>query len=157
MAPLDGQQVLQRLAEMPIGTWSYASEDPSVRHAGPMAQDFYGAFGLGANDTHIATIDADGVALAAIQGLYKTVQEQNTVMLEQNTRISTLEADNTALKVQNTALEAQNRAFEQRLSALEAGGNGAEPARTAPSVGLVGLMVLGVAGVVLTRRLTIGH
>ena len=37
---------------------------------GPMAQDFYAAFGLGEDDTHISTVDADGVALAAIQGLY---------------------------------------------------------------------------------------
>ena len=34
-----------------------------------MGQDFHAAFGLGATDKGIATVDADGVALAAIQGL----------------------------------------------------------------------------------------
>ena len=34
-----------------------------------MAQDFHRAFGLGDRETEIVTIDADGVALAAIQGL----------------------------------------------------------------------------------------
>jgi len=35
-----------------------------VLHLGPVAQDFHAAFGLGADDKHIATVDADGVALA---------------------------------------------------------------------------------------------
>ena len=38
---------------------------------GPMAQDFYKAFGLGLDNKHITTIDEGGVALAAIQGLYR--------------------------------------------------------------------------------------
>ena len=45
-------------------------------HLGPTAQDFYGAFGLGDDDKSIATIDLDGVSLAAIQGLYELSQEQ---------------------------------------------------------------------------------
>ena len=35
---------------------------------GPMAQDFYAAFGLGNSDKSIGLLDASGVALAAIQG-----------------------------------------------------------------------------------------
>ncbi len=42
---------------------------------GPMAQDFYAAFGLGIDDKHIVTVDADGVAFAAIQGLYELIEE----------------------------------------------------------------------------------
>jgi hypothetical protein len=38
-----------------------------VRHIGPMAQDFYAAFGVGEDDRHITSIDEDGVALAAIK------------------------------------------------------------------------------------------
>ena len=33
---------------------------------GPMAQDFHAIFGLGEDDTHIASLDASGVALAAV-------------------------------------------------------------------------------------------
>jgi trimeric autotransporter adhesin len=33
-----------------------------------MAQDFHAAFQVGDDDKHITTVDADGVALAAIQG-----------------------------------------------------------------------------------------
>jgi Skp family chaperone for outer membrane proteins len=42
-----------------------------------MAQDFRAAFGLGPDDVHIADLDVGGVALAAIQGLYAQVQEEN--------------------------------------------------------------------------------
>ena len=43
---------------------------------GPMAQDFRAAFGLGETEKGISTIDADGVALAAIQGLNAKVDER---------------------------------------------------------------------------------
>jgi hypothetical protein len=66
---VDGHQVLDRLVAMPIGWWNYKAQSADVRHIGPTAQDFRAAFGLGRGDATIATIDADGVALAAIQGL----------------------------------------------------------------------------------------
>ena len=47
------------VAALPLSTWSYKSQDKSVRHLGPMAQDFRAAFGVGENDT-ITTVDADG-------------------------------------------------------------------------------------------------
>jgi trimeric autotransporter adhesin len=68
--------LLDRLAHIPMQTWNYKAQAASIRHIGPMAQDFYSAFNIGEDDTHITAIDADGVSLAAIQGLYKVVQEQ---------------------------------------------------------------------------------
>ncbi len=56
---------------LPISKWSYKVEDGSVRHIGPMAQDFAAAFGLGSDDRSIGTVDADGVALAAMQALLR--------------------------------------------------------------------------------------
>jgi hypothetical protein len=96
---VDGQEVLVRLGEIPITTWNYQSQNPSIRHIGPMAQDFYAAFGVGEDDRHISTLDADGVALAATQGLYQLVQEQ---------------------EAQIAALQQQNADLEARLAALEA-------------------------------------
>ncbi len=61
--------VLAKVLALPIATWSYRTQDASIRHLGPMAQDFRAAFGLGDDEKTIATVDADGVALAAIQGL----------------------------------------------------------------------------------------
>ena len=56
-------QVLERLVDkVPISHWSY--EGDTVRHMGPMAQDFFDAFGLGGDRRLISSIDADGVAIA---------------------------------------------------------------------------------------------
>ncbi len=69
VARIDDADVLDKVATLPITTWSYVSER-GVRHVGPMAQDFYAAFGVGADDRHITSIDEDGVALAAIKALH---------------------------------------------------------------------------------------
>jgi len=70
---IDPLEVLERLTALPMQTWAYTN-NPSVRHLGPVSQDFHAAFGLGADDRHIATVDADGVALAAIQGLHQKLE-----------------------------------------------------------------------------------
>jgi hypothetical protein len=70
IVPLDGDAVLARIARLPVSEWSYRTEDPRVRHVGPMAQDFYAAFHLGEDDRHITSIDEDGIALAAIKALH---------------------------------------------------------------------------------------
>ena len=93
--PVNAQAVLEKVAALPLSTWNYKSQDTTVRHIGPMAQDFKGAFGVGETDTGIATIDADGVALAAIQGLNQKLHE--------------------ALR----RAEAENAALKQRLQAIE--------------------------------------
>jgi hypothetical protein len=66
---LDGEDVLTKLAAMPIRTWSYKAQGDRIRHAGPTAQDFAAAFGLGEDPLRIGTADADGIALRAIQAL----------------------------------------------------------------------------------------
>ncbi|MFO1303334.1 MAG: tail fiber domain-containing protein [Burkholderiales bacterium] len=68
-AQIDAGGVLERVLRMPVAEWSYKS-NPSVRHIGPTSQDFRAAFAVGDDDARsIATVDAQGVALAAIQGL----------------------------------------------------------------------------------------
>jgi hypothetical protein len=89
--PVDDQAVLEGVARMPISTWSYKSDDPSVRHLGPMAQDFHAAFGLGDTDRAYYAIDAHGVAFAAIRALSEQVKEQNA-------RIERMEQENRALR-----------------------------------------------------------
>jgi len=75
-AAVDGRQLLARVLALPISTWNYKTQAETIRHIGPMAQDFYAAFNIGEDEKHITTIDEGGVALAAIQGLnHKLVQE----------------------------------------------------------------------------------
>ena len=66
---LDGDDVLAKIAAMPVTEWSYRAQDDTIRHIGPTAQDFHAAFGLGEDPLRIGTLDADGVALAAIKAL----------------------------------------------------------------------------------------
>ncbi len=130
---VDPQDVLEKVAQLPITTWSYKAEGGAVRHMGPTAQDFYAAFGLGDSDISIGTVDADGVALAAIQGLYQQNQEQAK-------RIAELES-------QNRRQQAQIAALEARLDALERGRRWPRLPGFLPWLGL-GLL----AGLVLARR-----
>jgi hypothetical protein len=73
--PVDAQAVLAQVAALPLSRWRYTNA-PGASHIGPMAQDFHAAFGLGSDDKSIATVDADGVALAAIQGLNEIARTQ---------------------------------------------------------------------------------
>ena len=104
--PVDPAEVLTRLVNVPVHTWSYKTQDTSIRHMGPAAQDFYAAFGLGDSNKAVATIDAEGVAFAAIQGLYQQNQELTR-------RVAELEA-------QNAELRAQLQTITARLEALRA-------------------------------------
>jgi hypothetical protein len=90
-ATVDPTDILQRVRELPITTWNYTSDDPAVRHVGPMAQDFAALFAVGADDRHIHALDGQGVALAAIQGLLAQIDD--------------LQADNARLAARVAALE----------------------------------------------------
>ena len=75
---VDARNVLEKVAAMPITRWTYRTDASSVAHVGPMAQDFHAAFGLnGSDDKHISSIDAQGVTLAAIQGLNQKLEAEN--------------------------------------------------------------------------------
>jgi len=93
---VDGHDILERLASLPIATWNYKTQAESVRHLGPMAQDFRQAFGLGEDETHISTVDSEGVALAAIQALYQEKQQEVSQLKDRLTmlenRLATLES-----------------------------------------------------------------
>ena len=98
-AAVNPREVLGRVVSLPIATWNYFSQGPNVRHIGPMAQDFHAAFGVGDDDTHINMVDANGVALAAIQGLYQLVQEQELQLTVLEARLAALEARERELTV----------------------------------------------------------
>ena len=97
--PVDKRSILAKVSELPITKWRYKGEDDAIHHIGPVAQDFHAAFGLGGSDKHIGTLDADGVTLAAIQGLHEVVREKD--------------AEIRALRIESTLLH-------DRLEKLEA-------------------------------------
>jgi Chaperone of endosialidase len=93
---INSLEVLNKVVQLPVSRWNYKSDDSSLKHVGPMAQDFHAAFGLnGKDDTHVSAVDMQGVAFAAIQGL------------------------NQKLETENATLRASLAALEARLSKLE--------------------------------------
>jgi hypothetical protein len=76
-AAVDTRAILRGVLGLPISTWNYKSQPDSVRHIGPMAQDFFAAFKVGEGNKTIATIDPDGVAFAAIQGLHEELKDRD--------------------------------------------------------------------------------
>lgn len=88
---VDPHDVLMRVAALPIQRWHYKAEGDQITHLGPVAQDFYAAFGLGASDKAIGTVDEGGVALAAIQALKHELDDRNA-------RIEALERELKAIK-----------------------------------------------------------
>ena len=98
--PVDPETVLQNIVKMPISAWSYKG-DPQ-RHIGPMAQDFYNAFGTGQDDKHISPLDEQGVALAAIKALNQKLEEKDAEIQYLKQRVAGLEKQ---IDVRLTALE----------------------------------------------------
>ena len=104
-------EVLEKVAALPLSTWNYKSQDRGIRHIGPMAQDFKAAFNLGETDTGINSIDADGVALAAIQGLNQKVEEKERRLAELEQKQTEIDE----LKRQNAELMRRLERLEQRI------------------------------------------
>jgi hypothetical protein len=105
IAPIDGREVLTRLAGIPVSSWNYKNQGPSIRHIGPMAQDFKSAFNVGESDRFINMVDSGGVALASIQGLYSILQEKDKEIR--------------SLKNENLELKEEIRDIGKRLAAIE--------------------------------------
>jgi hypothetical protein len=127
IVPIDSRSVLERVAHLPITQWKMKGEPAGLKHIGPMAQDFYAAFGLGDSDRYIALGDGQGVALAAVQALYQVVQTKDEQIGILKQQLQMIRETNTQIKKQLRELRhAQRReitAMEQRLARLETRGS----------------------------------
>ncbi len=111
---LNPEQILSRVLTLPIKEWSYKDSQASIRHVGPMAEDFHRAFGLGGNAIGIATLDTSGVALAAIQGL-KAKQDKAIAKLKMETdkKLKALTAE------KDTTIQAIKQENNSKIAALQ--------------------------------------
>jgi hypothetical protein len=107
-AGVGGEDLLARVRKIPVNTWNYIAEGKQVRHIGPFAEDFYGAFHLGTDDKSIGVLDIAGVNFAANKAL-----ELRTAELQRKV----IEVDQ--LRTEVNALRAANTAMELRLAAIE--------------------------------------
>jgi len=121
-AAVDARLVLEKVAALPIRSWRYKSQEASIRHIGPTAQDFRAAFAVGESERTITTVDADGVALAAIQGLHQLVaeKERRIAELEQDRHRQALAAERQAEEI--ASLKAKTEWLVKTLEGLASGG-----------------------------------
>lgn len=102
--PVEGEQVLRKISGLNLTSWNYIGHDPKqFRHYGPVAQEFFGAFGhdsIGTigNSTTINSGDMEGILMVGVQTLEKRTGE---------------------LRQQNEVLKAENAELKARLDALE--------------------------------------
>jgi hypothetical protein len=130
---IDGQTLLARLDALPITQWRYKNDARKSPHLGPTAQAFHEAFGLGADDKHLAPKDLAGVALVGVKELHKMIAardaeiaEHAAKIAEQDTKLADREAEIIHLKQRLATLEtALNRVLatqgSARLAAVHTG------------------------------------
>ena len=111
---VDSRKILAKVAGLSVTKWNYRAE-PGVDRIGPTAQDFRAAFGLGADDKHIGTLDADGVALAAIQGLIEEIKLRDEKIAQLEARSLEQRAES---KDEIEDLKTELRAIREQLSGL---------------------------------------
>jgi len=93
--PVDGDEVLSKIRGLELTSWNYIGQDPQqFRHYGPVAQEFFAAFGQDdvgtiGKPTTINSGDMAGILMIAVQTL-----EKRTAKVE-------------AIKAQNEDLRAQ--------------------------------------------------
>ena len=122
--PVDGEEVLRKIRELNLTSWNYIGQDAkTLRHYGPMAQDFYGAFGHDAIGTvgtpkTINSGDMAGILMVAIKALAmenvqlkSAVATQEAVNAEQRKRLEAL----------TTRFEEQDKKIQKVSAQLQMG------------------------------------
>ena len=106
--PVDGEAVLGKIRGFELSSWNFIGHDPKeFRHYGPMAQDFFAAFGhdgvgqIG-TETTINSGDLAGIFMIAVQALEKRTAE----LKQKEAQIAVLESRLEALELrQNQSMQ----------------------------------------------------
>jgi hypothetical protein len=115
--PVDGEEVLGKIRGLELSSWNFIGHDPKqFRHYGPMAQDFFAAFGhdgvgqIG-SETTINSGDLAGILMVAVQALEKRTAE----LKQKEAQVAVLESKVEELKAKHAYFET----VVPRLEALE--------------------------------------
>ena len=114
---IDAHEILSLVSALPVTKWEY-KDARGEAHIGPMAQDFYAAFGLGKSETGISSIDTGGVALAAIKALNEesnSLKAQNVSIIEQNAALL-VRVEQQQMRVEK--LEQQQKGMQAMMATL---------------------------------------
>ncbi|ACV46634.1 MULTISPECIES: tail fiber domain-containing protein [Halomicrobium] len=120
--PIDPDSVLDGVRSLDVATWEYKTRDgeaAGVEHMGPTAEAFDDAFGLGESQRHINSINADGVALAAIQGLADRADELAAELERKDERVGELEDRLAERDERVDELAAELERKDERIDELE--------------------------------------
>ena len=104
--------MLDKIRAIPVRSWNYIGQDATqFRHYGPVAQDFFAAFGHDAmgtigTPTTINSGDMQGILMIAVQALDERAAEQRETI--------------TRLQAANADLKARLEGLETRVLAKEA-------------------------------------
>src|SRR5262249_3909342 len=105
--PVDGEEVLGKIRGFELTSWNFIGHDPKeFRHYGPMAQDFFVAFGhdgvgqIG-SETTINSGDLAGILMIAVQALEKRTAE----LKQKEAQVAVLESEVKDLKAKQAYFE----------------------------------------------------
>jgi len=115
--PVDGEEVLGKIRGFELSSWNFIGHDPKeFRHYGPMAQDFFAAFGhdgigqIGSEAT-INSGNMAGILIIAVQPLEKRTAE----LKQKEAQLAVLQSEVKDLKAKYAYFET----VAARLEALE--------------------------------------
>jgi uncharacterized coiled-coil protein SlyX len=124
--PVNGEAVLEKIRGLALSSWNFTGHDPQAfRHYGPMAQDFFAAFGhdgvgqIG-SETTINSGDLAGILMSAVQALEKRTTELNETVAAQAQELAALKAQNARLRAAVRQQQEREAALAARLERLEA-------------------------------------
>ena len=103
--PVSGRDILSRLRMVPVTSWNYISEGQTVRHLGPMAEDFWEQFQLGVGNKSIGIQDMAGVSIAAVKELDNELQQKNAEIERLRNEVNQLKASQNELEKRLEAIE----------------------------------------------------
>ncbi len=122
---VNSEDILNKIGTLPISSWNYKTQDKNnFRHYGPMAQDFYKAFGFDGIgkvgcDTLINSHDFTAITLIGVQAL-KNKNDLLQIEIEKLKKINdSLNSKIENLEIQNKELKSVNSSFDKRLKMIE--------------------------------------
>lgn len=110
----DPLKYLSLLDSIDVYSWNYKSQDSSMVHIGPMAQDFYEVFQFGNDSTSINSGDFDGLNMVLLKALYIKTEELRL----QSEQISTLNNELLLLQQKRKEMELLLIELERKYQGL---------------------------------------
>ena len=108
---VNGEDILNKINELPITRWNYKGEPASIQHIGPMAQDFYRIFHIGNDSLSISTIDPSGIALVGIKEL---IAKNESLKLQ----VQSLKLENQQQQQTNDKMQTQISNLSSQISVI---------------------------------------